>query len=100
MYRLTSSVKCPICGVEFRPTVRSFNGEEVEVTCPNGHIFTVVVPNGDSVLDCEIRDWERFGLLPQATQQAVLEVIHSGKVPNELQTLMRRLREAGIVVCT
>jgi hypothetical protein len=30
----------------------------------------------------------------------VLEVIYSGKVPNELQSLMRRLKEAGIVVCT
>jgi len=100
MYRLSQTVKCPVCGVEFRPTVRSLNGDEAEVMCPNGHIFTVSVPNGDSVLDCEIRDWERFGLLPQATQQAVLEVIQSGKVPNELQTLMRRLKEAGIVVCT
>jgi len=100
MYRLASAVKCPICSVEFKPTVGSLNGEEVEVTCPNGHTFTAFVPNGDSVLDCEIRDWERFGLLPQATQQAVLEVIQSGKVPNELQTLMRRLKEAGIVVCT
>jgi len=60
----------------------------------------VFVPNGDSVLDCAIRDWERFGLLPQAIQQAVLEVIYSGEEPNELQSLIRRLKEAGIAVCT
>jgi len=94
-------VKCPICGVEFKPTaVRPITEDEVEVTCPNGHTFIVTALRNDSVFDCEIRDWERFGLLPQATQQAVLEVIQSGKVPNELQTLMRRLKEAGIVVCT
>ena len=100
MYRLSQRVRCPVCGVEFRPTVRSLEGDEAEVMCPNGHIFTVSVPNDDLVIDCEIRDWERFGLLPQTTQQAVLEVIYSGKVPNELQSLMRRLKEAGIVVCT
>jgi hypothetical protein len=100
MYRLSHTVKCPVCGVEFRPTVRSLEGDEAVVMCPNGHVFTVSVPNDDLVFDCEIRDWERFGLLPQATQQTLLEVIQSGKVPNELQPLMRRLKEAGIVVCT
>ncbi len=100
MYRLSQTVKCPVCGVEFRPTERSLNGDEAEVMCPNGHIFTVPALNDDLVLDCEIRDWERFGLLPQVAQQALLEVIQSGKVPNELQPLMRRLKEAGIVVCT
>ena len=84
--------------MEFRPTIRSLEGDAAEVVCPNGHVFTVPIP--DSALDCEVRDWERFGLLPKATQQAVLEVIYSGKVPNELQSLMRRLKEAGIVVCT
>jgi len=71
--------KCPKCGgpVEF------YGGKEVV-----------------KLLDCEIRDWERFSLLPQSTQQAVLEVIQSGKVPPDLQTLMRRLKEAGVVVCT
>ncbi len=100
MYKLSQTVKCPVCGVEFRPTVKFLEGGEAEVMCPYGHIFTVSVPNDDLVLDCEIRDWEKFGLLPQATQQAVLEVIQSGKVPNELQPLMRRLKKAGIVVCT
>jgi hypothetical protein len=100
VYRLSQTARCPVCGVEFRPTVRSLEGDVAEVMCPNGHIFTVSVPDSDLVLDCEIRDWERFVLLPQATQQAVIEVIHSGKVPNELQAPMRRLKEAGIVVCT
>ena len=54
----------------------------------------------DTLFDCEIRDWEKFSLLPQATQQAVLEVIRSGKVPKELQTLMRKLKDTDIVVCT
>ncbi|AAL64124.1 hypothetical protein [Pyrobaculum aerophilum] len=98
VYRLANKVKCPFCGVEFIPSIKSSAGGEAEVTCPNGHAFTIML--NDFVLDCEIRDWERFSLLPQSTQQAVLEVIQSGKVPPDLQTLMRRLKEAGVVVCT
>ncbi|MEM0484097.1 MAG: hypothetical protein QW434_05305 [Pyrobaculum sp.] len=99
MYRVANKIKCPYCGVEFTPSSFSPSSSgEAEVICPNGHIFTVVL--NDYVLDCEIRDWDRFSLLPQSTQQAVLEVIQSGKVPPDLQTLMRRLKEAGVVVCT
>lgn len=100
MYSLAHIVKCPICGIEFKPVIKSVKDGEAEVVCPNGHVFTIFVNNSESVLDCEIRDWERFGLLPQATQQAVLEAIQSGRVPSDLQTLMRRLKETGIVVCT
>jgi len=52
------------------------------------------------VLDCEIGDWEKFGKLPLSTQKAVLDVIQSGKIPADLLPLVRRLREAGVVVCT
>ncbi len=52
MYSFSQTVKCPVCGVEFRPTERSLNGDEAEVMCPNGHIFTVPVLNDDLVLDC------------------------------------------------
>jgi len=88
-------VKCPVCGVEFvSPTAHG------EVVCPNGHVFNVGDVEENSVLDCEIRDWERFALLPLSMQNAVLEVIQSGRVPKDLLALMRRLRESGIVVCT
>ena len=53
-----------------------------------------------SVVDCEIRDFDKFALLPASVQHAVLEVMRSGKVPADLQALMKRLKEAGIVVCT
>jgi len=52
------------------------------------------------VVDCEIRDWERFALLPLSTQNAILEVIQSGRIPKDLLPLMTRLQDAGIVVCT
>jgi len=52
------------------------------------------------VFDCEIRDWEKFGALPQSTQKAVLEAIQSGKVPKDLLPLMKRLKEVGVVICT
>jgi len=52
------------------------------------------------VVDCEIRDWERFALLPLSTQNTILEVIQSGRIPKDLLPLMTRLRDAGIVVCT
>jgi uncharacterized protein (DUF2225 family) len=29
MYRLSQTVKCPVCGVEFRPTVRSLEGAKL-----------------------------------------------------------------------
>jgi len=88
-------VKCPVCGVEFVPPTT-----HGEVVCPNGHVFNVDNIEENSVLDCEIRDWERFALLPLSMQNAVLEVIQSGRVPKDLLALMRRLRESGIVVCT
>jgi len=52
------------------------------------------------VIDCEIKDWEKFGALPQSTQKAVLEVIQSGKVPKDLLPLMKRLKDTGVVICT
>lgn len=56
---------------------------------------------GDAqILDCEVRDWERFGILPLSIQEAVLEAIAAGKVPRSLLALMARLRDAGIVICT
>ncbi|ACB40407.1 hypothetical protein [Pyrobaculum neutrophilum] len=91
--------RCPICGVEFRPEVKSIDDGEAEVRCPNGHVFTIHIDN-DAVFDCEIRDWERFGLLPQTIQHAVLEAIQSGRIPRELRPLMTRLKDAGVVVCT
>ncbi|MEZ0318880.1 MAG: hypothetical protein ABWK05_02665 [Pyrobaculum sp.] len=97
---LLLKTKCPVCGVEFIPdNIRRIDGNEAEVTCPNGHVFTILVDR-ESVLDCEIRDWDRFAVLPSSMQNAVLEVIRSGRVPSEMVTLMRRLKEAGIVVCT
>lgn len=96
---LLLKTKCPICGVEFSPEVRKVDDGEAEVTCPNGHVFTILVDR-ETVLDCEIRDWDRFALLPSSMQDALLEVIQSGKVPREMVALMRRLKESGIVVCT
>ncbi|MFN7106532.1 MAG: hypothetical protein ACK4M3_08150 [Pyrobaculum sp.] len=90
MVSYISKARCPICGVEF-----PLAAGRREATCPNGHVFHI-----DTVLDCEIRDWDKFALLPLSTQQAVLEVIQSGKIPNELAALMKRLREAGVVICT
>ncbi|AET32043.1 hypothetical protein ODS41_01535 [Pyrobaculum sp. 3827-6] len=100
MHSLYQKARCPFCGVEFNASIKSVVGDEAEVACPNGHVFTISISNSDFVLDCEIRDWERFSLLPQSTQQAVLEVIQSGRVPPDMQALMRRLRDAGVVVCT
>ncbi|MEM1572547.1 hypothetical protein [Pyrobaculum sp.] len=88
-------LNCPVCGVEFDTGRKEFNGV---VTCPNGHTFTVIDSN--TVIDCEIRDWDRFAKLPPSMQNAVIEIIQSGKIPEDMKTLMRRLREAGIVVCT
>ena len=63
-------------------------------------MFNVGDVEENSVLGCEIRDWERFALLPLSTQNAVFEVIRSGRVLKDLLALMRRLRESGILVCT
>jgi len=63
-------------------------------------VFNVGDVEKNSVLDCEIRDWERFALLPLSMQNAVLEVIQSRRVLKDLLALMRRLRESGILVCT
>jgi len=52
------------------------------------------------LLDCEIRDWERFSLLPLQQQQVVLESIQSGRASPSIRALLRRLKDAGIVVCT
>jgi len=60
----------------------------------------VNVQEESEVLDCEIRDWERLGALPLSMQDSILEAIQSGKVPKSLLPLIRRLRDAGIVVCT
>lgn len=46
-------VKCPVCGVEFVPPTT-----HGEVVCPNGHVFNIGDVEENSVLDCEIRDWE------------------------------------------
>lgn len=100
MYKISQSAKCPTCGVEFVPTSTRISGDLVEVVCPNGHRFTAPVEIFEVLLDCEIRDWDRFSLLPQQTQQLIIEVIQSGKVPHDAVPLMRRLREAGVVVCT
>ncbi|MGC8994084.1 MAG: hypothetical protein ACP5J0_01695 [Pyrobaculum sp.] len=100
MHSLYQKARCPFCGVEFNASIKSVVGGEAEVVCPNGHVFTISISSSDFVLDCEIRDWERFSLLPQSTQLAVLEVIQSGRVPPDMQALMRRLRDAGVVVCT
>ncbi|MEM4577295.1 MAG: hypothetical protein QXU59_00475 [Pyrobaculum sp.] len=94
MFRLSQSIKCPICRVEFTPA--SSGGY---VACPNGHIFKLAEAS-ETLLDCEIRDWDRFSLLPQQTQQSILEIIQNGRVPPEMLPLMRRLKDAGVVVCT
>lgn len=73
----------------------------VQLTCPNGHSFVATVAQEETVvLDCEVRDWERFGLLPTTTQETVLEAIQGGRIPRELLPLMTRLRNYGVVVCT
>lgn len=105
---LIVKVRCPVCGVEFTPHLDNeeakkarTGGFEKTLQCPNGHAFTALIKADTNLIyDCEIRDWERFGLLPAATQQAILEAIQGGRVPRELIPLMTRLREAGIVICT
>lgn len=103
--------KCSVCGAEFdfalpREAAEAYErGEPVALAlrCPNGHSFSTVLRRlepGEGLVDCEIRDWERFALLPQHQQQIVLEAIQSGRVGPSLKALMRRLKEAGIVICT
>ncbi|MFB6490001.1 MAG: hypothetical protein TU35_001935 [Thermoproteus sp. AZ2] len=101
--------KCPVCGVEFdyaltQQLAEAYNrGEAValSLTCPNGHAFATVLKKAEEELvDCEIRDWDRFAVLPPRQQQVVLEAIQSGRVSPSLRALLRRLRDAGIVICT
>ncbi|MGC8974176.1 MAG: hypothetical protein ACP5KY_08240 [Thermoproteus sp.] len=54
-----------------------------------------------SVADCEVSDFNAFSsLVPPTLQNAVLDALRAGSIPPELQPLFRRLREAGILVCT
>ncbi|CCC81361.1 hypothetical protein [Thermoproteus tenax] len=103
--------KCPVCGAEVEHSLTSEllrayeNGETVvlTLTCPHGHTFSAVMRKAmseDTLLDCEIRDWDRFSLLPSQQQQIVLEAIQSGRASPSIKALLRRLREAGIVICT
>ncbi|MEZ0248771.1 MAG: hypothetical protein ABWJ97_05810 [Thermoproteus sp.] len=103
--------KCPVCGAEVEPTLssealRAYESGEalfLTLTCPRGHSFSVVLKKQteeETLLDCEIRDWERFSLLPLQQQQVVLESIQSGRAGPSIRALLRRLRDAGIVVCT
>ncbi|AEA12401.1 hypothetical protein TUZN_0917 [Thermoproteus uzoniensis 768-20] len=53
------------------------------------------------VANCEVNDFDAFSsLVPPALQNAVLDALRAGSIPPELQPLLRRLREAGILVCT
>ncbi|MGC9169264.1 MAG: hypothetical protein ACP5HD_00780 [Thermoproteus sp.] len=104
--------KCPVCGAEVEPTLtpealRAYEAGEalfLNLTCPHGHTFSVVLKKPtaeeDVLLDCEIRDWDRFSLLPVQQQQVVLESIQSGRASPSVRALLRRLKDAGIVVCT
>ncbi|KUO87470.1 MAG: hypothetical protein AT715_03155 [Thermoproteus sp. JCHS_4] len=104
--------KCPVCGAEVEPALapealRAYEAGEalfLSLTCPRGHTFSVVLKKPaaeeDRLLDCEIRDWERFSLLPLQQQQVVLESIQSGRASPSIRALLRRLKDAGIVVCT
>ncbi len=104
--------KCPVCGAEVEPSLapevlRAYEAGEavfLSLTCPRGHTFSVVLKKPaveeEALVDCEIRDWDRFSLLPQQQQQVVLESIQSGRVSPSVRALLRRLKEAGIVVCT
>jgi hypothetical protein len=95
-------LKCPVCGVEFDyalPPQLAYN-QALSLTCPNGHAFaTVLKKKEEELVDCEIRDWDRFAILPPHQQQVVLEAIQSGRASPSLRALLRRLRDAGIVVC-
>jgi len=76
---------CPVCGLELR-----------EGKCPNGHEGVKLELRLDN---CEIRDLERFSLLPSSIQQLLLTAVESGVGPPTLYPLMVKLRDAGVVVC-
>ncbi len=109
---IVQKFKCPVCGAEVEPrlspeALRAYEAGEavlLSLTCPNGHAFSVVlkkpVAEEEALVDCEIRDWDRFSLLPQQQQQVILESIQSGRASPSIRALLRRLKEAGIVVCT
>ncbi|MEZ0248878.1 MAG: hypothetical protein ABWJ97_06365 [Thermoproteus sp.] len=65
-------------------------------------VEAVAVREEELVLgDCEVKDFETFSsIIPPTLQSAVLDAIRSGAVPDELKPLMRRLRDAGILICT
>jgi len=89
---------CPICHTTFYAEP---SGDSL-VICPKGHVFPLdsVSEDDERLLDCEIRDWERFSVLPTAVQQNIIEAIQNGKLTKSLIPLMVKLRDAGIIVCT
>ncbi len=55
----------------------------------------------ERLADCEVKDFEEFStLVPPTLQNAVLDALRAGSIPPELVPLFKRLKEAGVLVCT
>ncbi|ABP51715.1 MAG: hypothetical protein OWQ51_03770 [Pyrobaculum arsenaticum] len=79
--------RCTKCGSEF----------ELSESCPNGHPPPYALRV--KLRDCEVRDFERFALLPSFVQQLVLTSIEVGEAEGQLLPILLRLRDYGVVVC-
>ncbi|MEZ0319687.1 MAG: hypothetical protein ABWK05_06835 [Pyrobaculum sp.] len=79
---------CNVCGAEFSP-----GGE-----CPRGHgrQYRLELRVGD----CEVRDFERFSLMPHTVQDLVMAVVEGGRGPPYLYPLFLILKDAGVLTCS
>lgn len=79
---------CNVCGAEFKPGAK----------CPNGHEgqYRLELRVGD----CEVRDFDKFSLMPHAVQEMVIAVVEGGKGPPYLYPLFLVLRDAGVLACS
>ncbi|AET33891.1 hypothetical protein [Pyrobaculum ferrireducens] len=94
-------VGCDRCGVVFEVEEGELAGDAVR--CP--HCGALSTPKNAAPVeyvvlqDCEIRDWERIGMLSNAVQDLLLKALESGRAPRELLPIIAKLRDVGALIC-